>query len=346
VAKVQDPCSNVKDPYNIDEYNGNQDVFRAVSQGMMPAPILWVEGSSDRDALKHFMNPTKHPLDIYPVRRLQDCHLGKRDTVIEYHRLYNPEKDKGEEFFSIDRDMDNMTEEDLVDDSEHRLFYQMCEDGRQKGYNDLECFLYSSPLLRDVITQAYGIEARYVDNVRQQIEYAASFLGTLRIGSRMVRGNSGKYVLNYPTCSPDSFMGGRAEGKYPRYGEIDARFLFEKGLAVTHDGVIKIDRDRVYQEIRNSCVRSAPDDVEKALEIASELQTDIIEHGHKIDFCRGHDLTYFLAKLLNGIKGCPAPKTCHDLEDQIGLWDITSEDTKKKFRKSLMKVELFRTFMR
>lgn len=132
--------------------------------------------------------------------------------------------------------------------------------------------------------------------------------------------------------------------KYPRYTEVDARFLFETGLLETENGEFFLYDESVGDDLCTWCNRSDEDDITEALKIAENIQAKYEQEGNESDYCRGHDLTYFLAKLLQSIEGCPAPATCRELENKIVKRIFAKDEYEAKFQQELSRIELFKKF--
>lgn len=197
------------DPFDMDSYSKTPEVSKAASQEMGLSNILWVEGTSDVNAIKHLL---KYPSNLAVHSVNAGPHELSKNKVFESFEKYTPVPNQPQEFFSVDRDMDNLLEEVLRQDPNHRLFYQMCEQNRTGGYNDLECFLYDSSLLDDLLVSEFGICGTDVDDIRGKIFWMAAYLGSLRIGSRLVkkrRKDAGDFssckVLDYRCLAKDPF---------------------------------------------------------------------------------------------------------------------------------------------
>jgi|GEM_PF-2650384 len=335
------------DPFDMDSYSKTPEVSRAASQEMGLSNILWVEGSSDVSAIKELLKLPKD-LDVRGVR-VGPFEINKEKVLEEFLR-YTPVPNEPQEFFSVDRDMDGMLQEPLLPDNDRRLFYQMCEKQRTGGYNDLECFLYSSQLLKDILVTKYEIAEKDIGNIWIQIQKAASFIGALRFGSRFVRKRyadelniAEKHVLDYRCPDEDPFNEDDFKRSYPCVCEVDARLLLENGWMTMDNLKINIDYDACFDNLPNFCLgrRSL---VLEAIEKAKEVLNGMKRSGHRLDYCRGHDLTYVLTVLLNYTDGCPAPDNCRELENDIVKWSFSKDDYGTKFQKELDKIELFRRF--
>lgn len=340
---LQDPFANVADPYDMEQLVNNPDVSGFASMEQSLKDVLWVEGDSDKVAIQNLLGDSSNYLDVNSVGKFRG--ISAKEMVLVMFRTRHNDGLHVREYFSVDRDMDNNVGVPLVANSKGVLFYQMCYDGRNGGFNDLECFLYTSSLFKDYATKRYGISEGCVNNLVAQAIRGAAFVGAFRSATRKVREKDLRSVLNYWISSEDSFEGKSFDNFKPHSGEVNPRFFLEANCILIKAGKVLIDRGRALDAVRKYCDGAKTANFELAMEIAEKNLKQMSLKHNEIDFCRGHDLTYFIAKLVNSIDVQRPPRNCRELETALGEWLIWTESNRKRFGEELRKVELFRTFL-
>lgn len=289
-----------------------------VATDMIHRFTFYMEGESDVRFYEKF----------FKKLRFRNC--GGKGVVLGYREDYlstgEAEGSDGTECcFCVDRDFDAKVGMDQIDDMERILFYQLTKRAREGGFNDLECMQLRSKLVKWTLDLKYGIYGDEADAMLRSAVKAAAIVGCYRIANRFMKGPSTKDILWQFLDKRDPIEPERDVGK----SEIGPYLLFKHGAAVVRGGLVEIDEAKLQQVLRQTCGRSygygvgRDSDVECAIREAEKIRQEI-KDGNDIDYCRGHDITYFLCAQLKSRKGgCGAnnrgmvPNNRADLEDKI-----------------------------
>ncbi|MCQ2107531.1 MAG: DUF4435 domain-containing protein [Fibrobacter sp.] len=294
---------------------------------------VFVEGSSDADFFKKVIGS-----------RYSWSGLNGKENVIEVRNDYinNRFPTNGINcYFCIDRDYDEILGATLQQDAEKALYYQMCLQGRTGGYNDLECFLFMSPIFDYTLKSKYGVKSEDVATIREEILTFAAWMGSYRVANRIWQAKCGKSEFCCNLDPNDTIVDEKEYGRH----EVNPAFLFQENLAKIKKGRFVVDWSK-FERKMESLIKSNYS-YEFVVDEAHKIQ-DTLKSADKetlINYCRGHDITYLTCAMLRNYSSNFRNLNRHDVEDAMENWPLSSEGVTARSKEYMEQFQMIKELM-
>lgn len=310
------------------------DLAKTGAGHMVYKDTVFVEGTSDADFFQKVIG------DKY-----RWSGLNGKDNVIDTRNKYinqqYPTNCKNC-YFCIDRDYDDVLQKVPEECANESLYYQMCHEGRSGGYNDLECFLFASPIFDYVLRSKFGLQPDAIKDFRNQIVTVAAWMGSYRVANRLMQLQTGSGVFICNLKPNDTIVDAKEFGNH----EVNPAFLFQENLARIKKGSIVVDWPK-FEKKMGTLVKSRycyDFVVNKAHEIQELLGNAPQESW--LDYCRGHDITYLLCVLLKNLQDGNGRLNRHDVENALEDWPLPSESATARSKHFMEQFQMIKELMK
>lgn len=278
----------------LDDYGAKS---APILRSMLRETFVYVEGPSDFRFYKGLMDgsPALHFVDGR-WNAAKKKKTGGCDFVLKAWSEYcdggqtqescSCKEDIQDCIFCIDRDFREQLDIPPEDDYTGTLYYQLCTGKYGEGYNDLECVLVDLPLYEMILNNKYRVPIEVAQEMLDHAIDVAAVLGCYRMGNRVAKGES-EYNIFWQDNQRDYVD---TEGHGSRK-EIGVYYLFQSGAADVKDGLVELD-EGILQRTLNY-MGGNKSDIELALDESQKFKRAMLA-GDKLDYCRGHDITYLL----------------------------------------------------
>lgn len=330
-------------PINAGRLDDYADRSASTLRDMLRKTYVYVEGPSDSRFYKGLMfgSSSLHFVDgRWGTGKNGMQKMGGCDFVLQAWGEYcggghtretaNEKKVEVQDcIFCIDRDFRGVLGIPPEDDFTETLFYQLCTGKYGDGFNDLECVLVSLPMYEYALATKYKVP---MEKAREMLDHAidvAAVLGCYRMGNRIAKGDDGSNVFWQDNLDDYVDTDGRGRRK-----EMGVFHLFRCGAAVVRNGLVELDETKLQRSL--DFMGATQEKIEFALSKTREFKARM-ETGNKLDYCRGHDITYLLCMgLRDYLKDLSL--TVNKVEDSLAML-ITQQAVAQNCRQILAEYE-------
>lgn len=309
------------------------DLAKTGAGHMVYKDTVFVEGTSDADFFQKVIG------DKYRWSGLN----GKENVIDTRNKYINQQYPTNCKncYFCIDRDYDDVLQKVPEECADESLYYQMCHEGRSGGYNDLECFLFMSPIFDYTLKSKYGVKSEDVATIREEILTFAAWMGSYRVANRIWQAKCGKSEFCCNLDPNDTIVDEKEYGRH----EVNPAFLFQEKHAKIKKGRFVVDWSK-FERKMETLIKSSfsykfvVDEAQKIQETLKSADKETL-----INYCRGHDITYLTCAMLRNYSSNFRNLNRHDVEDAMENWPLSSEGVTARSKEYMAQFQMIKELM-